>query len=141
MKTRITMGIAALAVATLFSSAAWAEHGHDGDRKERHERMAEELNLSPEQKTQMEAIRAKYKEPMKQKKDAVRAARKTLQESMQGDANEATLRAQFKTVHQAKDAAAELRFEKILEIRAILTPEQRKKFRAMRGHHKRRHDK
>lgn len=74
------------------------------------EKMAKELNLTAEQKTQIEAIR------------------KQTHESMKAIRNDASL-----TDDQKRDKAGELRKTGMQQEWAILTPEQQAKAKAMRG--------
>jgi len=112
----------------------------ESDHKRRKDAWLEELNLSPEQQEQLKQIREKNKEGIKKQKQAMKAERRKLQEAFQSDASDATIKAQFNKVQDQRRAFGEARFDQVLEIRKILTPEQRKKFRAMRGgwHHRHR---
>lgn len=140
MKKLIIRSLPLLLIGFMALGTALADTGKDSTGKGGHERgqWLQELNLSPEQQQQLEAIKEKYHEEMKKQKKAMKAARQSLQEALKGDASDESLRAQFNKLQAQRAEFAKLRFEKILAIRAILTPEQRKKFEGMRKHHWRR---
>ena len=108
-----------------------------GDRSGR---MMSNLNLTKEQKSQLSNLRKTNRNEMKAKYDAVRAKEKELKDELKTNASESVLRAKFKELQDLKAEAASLRFDHLLAIRKILTPDQRKKFRGfMReryGHHR-----
>ncbi|MCS6813504.1 MAG: Spy/CpxP family protein refolding chaperone [Cyanobacteria bacterium] len=87
-----------------------------------------ELNLSPQQTRQIQAIRNRYQGQIEQRKRAVAEAQQQLRSLMSGDASADQLRQQFRQVQAARQELAELHFNSLLEMRAILTPEQRRKF-------------
>ncbi len=89
-------------------------------------RMLDLLDLSSEQKDQLKAIRRANRDNRNQIQDRIEDARDHLQNLMQSDASEDELRAAHKKVQEAMQAAGNDRFEQMLKIRAILTPEQRK---------------
>lgn len=87
-----------------------------------------ELNLSPQQARQIQVIRNRYQGQIEQRKRVVREAQQQLRSLMSGDASPDQLRQQFRQVQAARQELAELHFNSLLEMRAILTPEQRRKF-------------
>lgn len=83
------------------------------------------LNLTPEQASRMKAIREKYRGQMTQGREQLKQARTELRQLMVNGASESQARAKFQQVQQLESKMAELRFQNMLEINAILTPSQR----------------
>ncbi|NUM88947.1 MAG: Spy/CpxP family protein refolding chaperone [Bdellovibrionales bacterium] len=96
-------------------------------------RMAEELGLSQEQKDKMKEMREKSREQHQARRDSMQTAREELEKALQSDATEKQLRAKFESLEKLQREFARERFEHVLAVRAILTPEQRTKFRGMMG--------
>lgn len=86
-----------------------------------------ELNLTSQQVQQMRQIRGEYKSQIFQRHEAARQAQRELVSLMAGDASQDQIRAKFQQVESLKAEAARLRFDSVLAIREILTPEQRQK--------------
>ncbi len=111
--------------------------------KGHHKEIFKQLGLSKEQKQQLDDMRknkgADHKELKKKKKEL----RKSMNEAMMSDASETDLRSLHNQISSLQTQIKTKRFEKMLKIRKILTPEQRKTFfemkRKMRKH-KRHHD-
>jgi len=87
-----------------------------------------ELNLSQDQTRQIQAIRSRYKGQIEQRQQRSRQAQQQLRSLMAGDASAEQVRQQFRQVQAARQDLAEVQFNSFLEIRAILTPQQRRKF-------------
>jgi len=102
----------------------------DGPRMER---LVKELNLTKAQKEQFKKIMKDHKSGIQAKRDQVRAAHEKLRTAMQSDTAEAQLRKLHSEVIKLHGEMASTRFEKMLAIRKILTPDQRKKFKAHFG--------
>ncbi len=96
-----------------------------GGRGDRLERLAEELNLTEDQITQMRAIREDTRDEMQALHENLRAEREALHSLMAGEASEADLRSQHEAVQTLHREVADKRFETMLATREILTPEQR----------------
>ncbi len=88
----------------------------------------QELNLKDTQKEKIRKIHENYQESMKQKREAVKEAKKNLEQAMLSNTDDAALRKYFDSFQNARSEMMKLHFEQALEIRKILTPEQRKKF-------------
>lgn len=114
----------------------------DGPRM-RANQMMEDLGLSQDQEAKIKAIREAQRpkmqanrSEMKQVGQQLKDKRKELGSAMQSDASESSLKSKFDEIQKLKKKAFDqrqkteaLRFDNSLEIRKILTPEQRKKFR------------
>lgn len=97
-------------------------------------RILEELNLTAEQKSKINEYRERDKEAFKAKREAVQNARRKLEEAMDNPAaGEEELKNLFSEVAKARSEVEAARFESMLNIRALLTPEQRKKFTELEG--------
>ena len=125
---RVTFALA------LISAPVFARGGGEA----RGERLAEQLNLSADQAKQIQALRKDEKVDMKQKRIALRQQREKLKEMLASDASESDVRQAFQGIQSAQKDLAQEQFDKMLAIRKLLTPEQRKKFAEI--HHKRRGD-
>ncbi len=99
--------------------------GQRGPRGAQGDRFIEELNLTDEQVSQLQAIKDANRDAMQDLGDRIATAHDTLRDMMAGDATEAELRAQHEIVQDLHQEAGDQKFETMLAIRAILTPEQR----------------
>ncbi|MCO5144206.1 MAG: Spy/CpxP family protein refolding chaperone [Oligoflexia bacterium] len=127
MKNYMHSIIGTLVVAALLLPAgeALAKRGGKWDRG----KMMSELNLTSEQKDKMKEIRSKNKDAIKAQREEMKSAREALEEAMKGNASDGDIRSKFEKVQAVQQKLAKDRFENVLAIRAILTPEQRAKFR------------
>jgi len=97
----------------------------DGPRGDRAEHLIETLDLSNDQVSQIRAIREGGREAMQALHDNLRAERETLHDLMAGTASDAELRAQYEDIQTLHRQVADQRFENMLAVRNVLTPEQR----------------
>ena len=88
----------------------------------------QELNLTPAQVQQMQAIRNRYRGQLTQQSQALRQAHQQLRNLMAGTASESQIRDQHRQVAALKQKVEDLRFESMLEMRRVLTAEQRRQF-------------
>ena len=138
MKTKVAVAAAAL------SALAWVGMAHaqgpgapsPHDRPFgpgfAHGRLAAELGLSDEQKSQLEALRSRQQETLKPLAETARQAHETFRSALEADgADAATVGQAALAMHAAEKrlrAAHDAAFE---EMKAILTPEQRDKLAKM----------
>lgn len=100
-----------------------------------------ELNLSQEQKKKLKDIKKAGKESTKELRQSHRKLRQQLQEAMRSETSDEDLRKLNRELRQAEAELKDLKFEKILKIRAILNKEQREKFHELKAKKmKRSHD-
>ncbi|MGV2830689.1 Spy/CpxP family protein refolding chaperone [Myxosarcina sp. GI1(2024)] len=100
------------------------EFGRKG-RGYRMQRLWEQLDLTPEQSTQIETIRQQSQadtEPLRQELYQARAQMRSL---LAENADPDELRQQHQQIHTLHQQLGDRRFETMLEVREILTPEQR----------------
>ncbi len=99
--------------------------------EERKGRLIEELNLSPQQQQQLEAIRQQRRAELENLKQRMKLLRQEMDQLLSSNAPEASLRAKFAEIQAVKQKMAEVRFEQMLATREVLTPEQRVKFQEL----------
>lgn len=136
-----TLAIGAMSLAlTVPSVYAQGGHGKGNGKGERHEKMAEKLNLTADQKTQIKALRDAFKQQNASAIAEVKALRDQMHEQMKNKDKEGAkaTREQIKAKMEALRPAHQKLHEQIL---ALLTPEQRAQAEKMRQEHKdRKHD-
>ncbi|WP_413167125.1 Spy/CpxP family protein refolding chaperone [Capilliphycus salinus ALCB114379] len=92
------------------------------------EHLLERLNATPEQKQKMQKIHAQYKDRISQHKQLVRQAQQQLQQLLSSSASQSEIRQQYDELLRLKQEMSKLQFEIILEVREVLSPEQRRQF-------------
>ena len=97
-------------------------------RRGRGEQLQQILNLSDQQLQQLGAIQKKYRPQMEQLRQKMQATGQELNRMMQGNASENDLRNKHQEMLNLRQQVGNLRFESMLEMRKILTPEQRQQF-------------
>ena len=100
----------------------------DQRRPQRGTRLIQELNLTPEQTQRIQTIQNQYQGQIAQRKQAVRQARQELFGLMAGTATESQIRQKHDQVETLKQQAEEVRFNSMLAMREVLTPQQRRQF-------------
>jgi len=108
-----------------------AQRGDRGNRNEpggRRGRFLEQLNLSEAQMQEIQAIRESYAPEMRELGEQMRTERQELRQLMVGNADDGEIRSQHDRVLDLHQSMAEMRFESMLEIRNVLTPEQRQEW-------------
>lgn len=85
----------------------------------------EKLNLTENQKRQIEAIHKKYQGQIENRRITLYTAHQELHEMMVGISSNTQIRAQHRKISSLREELGDLRFERTLEIRGLLTPEQR----------------
>lgn len=99
--------------------------------------MVEELNLTDEQKEKAKKIHQDGRDAIKAKREAMKKAHDELEAAIQGKATDDEVRAKFAALQKVQEDFAKARFEKVLALRAILTPDQRAKMKGPKGFGKR----
>ena len=100
----------------------------------------EELNLSESQRQELVEIRTKYERDITEMRRSLLNERQALQKIVSGNASTIELRKQYQKVQNSQLDLWDLHFESMLEMRELLTPQQRQKFVELmeQYHHKRR---
>lgn len=96
-------------------------------------KMTKRLGLSADQQEKLKLLKSSDTPDFHEKRKAMKDAHDKLEEAMKGNATEDEVRGQFADLEKLQSDFARARLEKVLAIRAILTPEQRMKFKGM-GH-------
>lgn len=110
------------------------KHGKMHGEKRQFKMMKEikQLGLSEEQKTQMKTLHESHRAQIDVLREATRAAHDEFFKAMQsGDKSDADLASLHEKVVAAKSEEMRMRFQHMLQVRQILTVEQRAKFRGM----------
>jgi protein CpxP len=92
------------------------------------DRLMEQLNLSAEQKEEMQVIRQKYQDKTKPLQEQLRAKMEELRQMMDSNASKDSLRAKHEQIVNLRNQLVNIRFEEMLENRDILTQAQRQQF-------------
>lgn len=109
---------------TVAQSQKGPGRGQGGPGKE----WIEQLKLTPEQQQKIEQIRTQSKPQFDQLREKMRQVHQELEQLMIGTASDNDIRAKHRQVLELKQQMAELRFEQMLAMRAVLTPEQRQQW-------------
>lgn len=113
----------------------WKGHGHPGHR------LAKALDLSKEQKEQVNAIFRKHRDEIAPLRKDMVSGRRELRKLIQSDKpDEAAIREEAKKIAATSGDLAVGRAKMFQEVRAVLTPEQLKKFQALQEKRDRRTD-
>jgi len=106
-----------------------AQHeGHRGKRGGKgggFKKVLDQLNLSSEQSTQIEAIHDSKKQESETLHEQVKAQKEAMRDLFASDASDSELLQQHQEIQNLKQQIGTNRFEGMLEIRAVLTPEQK----------------
>ncbi len=135
--------IATILFASLVAGLAYAEGGGGHQGKSHHnQKWLEKLDLTDAQTQQIQEIKQSFHSDMKSKRETMHKAKQELKAALKTDASEASLKKQFNELQTMRKDFATARFEKVLAIPAVLTPEQRAKFEGFgRRRHKKPHNK
>ncbi|NEO33536.1 MAG: Spy/CpxP family protein refolding chaperone [Symploca sp. SIO3C6] len=91
----------------------------------REPRWLQELDLSAEQSERIQAIREQSRQEMESRYQQMQEAREQMQSLMTGNASREQLRQQHQRLQNLRQELGNQRFETMLDIREILTPQQR----------------
>lgn len=101
-------------------------------RPQRRNRFMERLNLSEEQKLEIAQIREKYKQRFRPLREQAKSLRQELQTMLNGTASDGQIRAKHRELMKLRQELETLRFESTLEMRNVMTLEQRREFAKFR---------
>lgn len=91
-------------------------------------RLLSELNLSADQMNRIQQIRSRDRDQLNSDRDAARQAQQDLRTLMAGTASDDQIREKYSQVKALRTKIADAQFNSMLEIRDVLSPEQRQKF-------------
>ncbi|NCN42414.1 Spy/CpxP family protein refolding chaperone [bacterium] len=140
-QSMIMSGALLFASSTIFTHNAFANEDDSTERAEGHHKRNERrgqggglmkgLNLSEEQRASIKELRQKNRSQMQSLMESHRSARKKLLEAQSNsDTSESELQRLFDAASSKRLALEEARFSNMLDIRKILTPEQRIKMQS-----------
>lgn len=112
--------------ATLFSNPLAQAPMERKNRSE--EGWLENLNLSQEQVQKIQTIRSRYRNTLSGQRQAMQQAQKEMRELLASDASADQVRQKYSQVKALKQQHSDNRFNSLLEIREVLTLEQRQQF-------------
>ncbi|NCJ06156.1 periplasmic heavy metal sensor [Synechococcales cyanobacterium C] len=138
-------GLLAMNSVSLFGDAAIAsdqsltiaQNAQDSPRQKRgnwqgmRQQRFEALNLTSEQSQQIETIQAQAKEASEPQRQQMREAMTQLRSLMAGNASADQIRQQHQQIQSLRQQSANQRFETMLAIGEVLTPEQRSQLNEM----------
>ncbi len=112
--------------------------GRKGQKGQQMKKIMEQLDLTDEQKTQITELREKCMASQKETQDALKEAHKSFRQAMDNiSSTDEDLKKMHASVEELKAKLSTARFEQALQIRAVLTDEQKTKFnelqKSMRG--------
>lgn len=87
-----------------------------------------DLNLSADQMQKIKQIRDRYSQQMRSDRDQLRQAQQELSTLMGGNATDEQIRSKYAQVKDLRIKVADAQFSSMLEMRDVLTAEQRQKF-------------
>lgn len=122
-------------ILVLIAPSAFAEKsfGDEMLKGKHYQKMVTELDLSEEQQEALKALRKKSK-GMKESNSALQSEREKLSALMEDDsASDADILLQGKKLSELNASMQEKRLQRVLEVRKILNPEQRARFRELRA--------
>jgi Spy/CpxP family protein refolding chaperone len=126
----LTLSISAVAIATPkpWFSQPLAQNPNPPANRSNEEvpKWIQKVNLTPAQSQRMQAISNNYRGKISESTTALRQAQLELGQMLAGDASVDSLRQKHQQVETLKQRVANLRFESLLEMREVLTPEQRR---------------
>lgn len=82
-------------------------------------------NLTPEQARQVGEARDRYRDQIAQQMQQLHQAQQELDELMSGSASEMEVREKYSKVAALRQKIEDLRFESMIAVRSLLTPEER----------------
>ncbi|NRA67421.1 MAG: Spy/CpxP family protein refolding chaperone [Pseudobacteriovorax sp.] len=96
----------------------------------------EQLDLDESQKTKMTEIRQNSRAAMRAQRQEMKAQRRAFQELLKSNASDEDLRKAFASLENLKAKLSQFRFENMLQIRKVLTAEQRSRFHELKELHR-----
>ncbi|MDJ0588390.1 MAG: Spy/CpxP family protein refolding chaperone [Pleurocapsa sp. MO_226.B13] len=115
---------------------AQAQHGRRWDRGQKMERLLQQLDLTPEQSQQIEAIQADSETTAQELRQRIQTQHQEMRSLMTSDATTEELRAQYQQAQDLRQQLGDNRFETMLQIREVLTPEQRAEIAELMEQHR-----
>ncbi len=115
---------------------AQVRHGRNWHRGQKMERLLQQLDLTPEQSQQIEAIQADSETTAQELRQQIQTQHQQMRSLMTSDATTDELRAQYQQAQDLHQQMGNNRFETMLQIREVLTPEQRAEIAELMEQHR-----
>lgn len=131
MRSRfLNWSIAALLMTTtaLPMSAEARGRGGEGRGPSAERRLFRQLDLTEEQRTKLAELRKEKSAKMESLRKQMKAAHEKMKAALEADSSDEALKKAHQEVRDVRAQLEDMRFESMLAIRKVLTPEQRKKF-------------
>ncbi|OAB57809.1 hypothetical protein AY600_08450 [Phormidium willei BDU 130791] len=110
-----------------------SQRGPGGGRQMR---WIDELDLTPEQTESIQAIRDRYQPQIDALREQMQQHRSTMHNAMGSNASDAEIRQHRQQMMELRNEMSDLRFNSMMDIRGVLTDEQRTQVRDwMEDHH------
>lgn len=106
-------------------------------RREGRGKFLEKLNLTSDQKQQLSAIRQKYRGQIEPIQNDMQIVQRELFDMMAGVDSTDAIRTKYQEAAQLRQKLGNLRFQSMLEMREVLTPQQRTQLAQMMEHRRR----
>ena len=124
------MKIIPIILSVLLMSSVYA--GEDDSKFQKGEFLKKELNLTDEQLEKVKEIRKADRDELRDNRKEFRTLKKEFREAMDNPkASTKDLTAKFEAFQKARDEFQRKRFQKMLKMREILSPDQLKKFKEL----------
>ena len=112
-------------ITTTTEIAQHMRHGKRGERSDRLNKMLQQLDLSSGQSEQIEAIKEQSKTSGEALHEQMQTQHQEMRSLLNSDATSAQLTQQHQQLQDLRQQLGDRRFETMLQVREILTPEQR----------------
>ena len=112
------------------------KHGRKGNRGSNIDRLMQNIDLSDEQSQQIKAIEEESKATADEIKQQMRLQHEQMKDLMASDASVEEIRSQYQEAQGLRQQMSDNRFETMLEIREVLTPEQRSQIAELMEQHR-----
>lgn len=97
------------------------------DRRPPPRRLFQDLQLSRQQRQDIRAIHQQYSPQTRERAQSLRQTRQDLRAMIAGETSDTEIRDQFQKLEQLTQETLKLRFESMMAIRNVLTPDQRQR--------------
>lgn len=134
MKVMAMAVVAAMvfSVASAYAGEGWGGKKSETDMKKHFDKMAEELKLTPEQKATLEKQREATGPKMKALREKQRAAHEQLRAELdKATPDKAKLTALVDEMKSLAGEQIQMRIDKVIEMKKVLTPEQSAKMKSI----------
>ena len=112
------------------------KHGKRGDRGQRMEKLLQQLDLTTEQSEQIKTIQEDSKATAEDLREQMQTQRQEMKDLLASDTNTEQIRAKYQETQSLHQQLGNNRFETMLQIREVLTSEQRAEMAELMEQHR-----